>query len=167
MKRLAKYTSLRNGLIYGLIVVLLASGSYILLTSLSPQLTVIDLDNRSRRLSEKIANSAETPKQHQLYIPKLGVEVSFQTGEANVLESGAWWRAPSSGNPKEGGNFVLAAHRFQMGWTPSQTARKSPFYNIDKLELGDHIVVDYKQQRYKYEIKQILRVPPPQPMMTA
>lgn len=95
-----------------------------------------------------------------LYIPKINAEIPFASGGADRLETGAWWRQPASGNPASGGNFVLAAHRFQMGRTPAQTVRQSPLYHIDKLAVGDDITVDYKQTRYTYQITKIYRVPP-------
>ena len=47
-----------------------------------------------------------------------------------------------------------------MGWTPMQTARKSPLYRIDKLVVGDSIIVDYQHKRYTYRITKISRTPP-------
>mgnify|MGYP001689892069 FL=1 len=76
------------------------------------------------------------------------------------MEHGAWWRKPENGNPKDGGNFVLSAHRFIMGLTPQQTLRKSPFYNIDKLTVGDEIVIDYNGARYIYAISEKRSVKP-------
>ena len=76
------------------------------------------------------------------------------------MESGAWWRMPENGNPKDGGNFVLSAHRFIMGLTPEQTWRKSPFYSIDRLDVGDEIIIDYDGQRYTYQISQKYAVTP-------
>ncbi len=76
------------------------------------------------------------------------------------MEHGAWWRKPENGNPKDGGNFVLSAHRFIMGMTPQQTLRKSPFYNIDKLAVGDEIIIDYEGVRYAYTIREKLSVKP-------
>ena len=76
------------------------------------------------------------------------------------MEHGAWWRKPENGNPKDGGNFVLSAHRFIMGLTPQQTLRKSPFYNIDKLTVGDEIIIDYNGVRYNYVISEKQSVKP-------
>jgi len=77
-----------------------------------------------------------------------------------VLEEGAWHRLPENGNPVDGGNFVLAAHRLEIGWTPGQTKKMSPFYNIDKLNVGDEIVVFYNKNRYSYTIDKIYEVEP-------
>ena len=76
------------------------------------------------------------------------------------MEKGAWWRQPQNGNPADGGNFILSAHRFIMGLTPEKTLKKSPFYNIGRLENGDQIIIDYDGKRYVYEITKKFSVKP-------
>lgn len=130
-----------------------AGGAYLLLTATAPIVApVVTL----RQPMQPPAAAAAA----MLYIPKINVEIPFARGDASTLETGAWWRQPASGNPADGGNFVLAAHRFQMGWTPARTARQSPLYHIDKLAVGDDIIVDYEHTRYAYQITKIYRVPP-------
>lgn len=103
------------------------------------------------------------PKQadDRIVIPKIGVNIVYAPG-AETLDRGAQWRWPERGNPETGGNFIIAAHRFSIQPTPQGTVEKSPFYNIDKLILGDKIVIDYKGQRYGYEITKIFDVKPTQ-----
>ena len=72
----------------------------------------------------------------RIVIPKIGVNIAYGKGEAS-LDSGAEWRMPGNGNPMDGGNFVIAAHRFSIQPTPLATIEKSPFYHIDKLADGD------------------------------
>lgn len=99
-------------------------------------------------------------RENRLYIPKIGVDVSVVEGATeDSLEGGAWHRAPENGDPIAGGNFVLAAHRFNLGFTPLQTRAKSPFYHINTLQLGDDIYVDYKGVRYAYKIASKYAVP--------
>jgi len=76
------------------------------------------------------------------------------------LESGAWHRFPERGNPEIGGNFILSAHRFELGWSPQQTRQKSPFYNINRINQGDTIYIDFKAKRYTYEVKRRYQVSP-------
>ena len=45
------------------------------------------------------------------------------------------------------GNMIIAGH--------SGTARVSYFRNLDKLELGDYIIIDYNNNSYKYKIVEI------------
>ena len=59
-------------------------------------------------------------------------------------------------------NFIIAAHRFSIQPTPLGTIEKSPFYSIDKLVVGDKIIVDYEGARYAYEITATFNVTPNQ-----
>lgn len=139
---------------------LLLGGIYVGLTAASPLwLTASSLDPNGD-VGKKVTSHQPNDTQNRLYIPKLNVDVPYQANQDTALENGAWWRSPESGNPKDGGNFVVAAHRFQMGWTPRETTRKSPFYSIDKLAVGDQIVADHDGERYIYEIEKIHRIAP-------
>lgn len=107
---------------------------------------------QSQAIEQKLQETPEV-RENKLYIPTIGVDVAIVEGDnETVLEKGAWHRRPENGNPEKGGNFVLSAHRFQMGLTPQQTNTKSPFYHIDKLAEGDTILVDYNNKRYTYKI---------------
>ena len=98
---------------------------------------------------------------NRIVIPKIGVDIAYGTGAA-ALDRGAEWRAPTSGNPQDGGNFVIAAHRFSIQPTPKSTVEKSPFYHIDQLTNGDKIVIDYEGKRYGYEVEKEFTVKPTQ-----
>lgn len=104
-----------------------------------------------------------SPKEtgNRIVIPKIGVDIEYGEGEV-ALDNGAQWRHPSRGNPSDGGNFIIAAHRFTLAATPQQTVRQSPFYHIDKLGIGDQFIVDYEGKRYGYEVDEIFTVQPDQ-----
>ena len=130
----------------GLAVLMLAAGLYVLITALMPFFMVHTVNPTSNTTVAKLeATATEIPTENRLYIPKIDINLPYEQGDERVMEHGAWWRRPENGNPKDGGNFILSAHRFIMGLTPEQTLRKSPFYNIDKLALGDEITIDYRQ----------------------
>lgn len=97
----------------------------------------------------------------RIIIPKIGVDIEYGEGEV-ALDNGAQWRHPERGNPERGGNFILAAHRFTLAPTPQETVRKSPFYHIDKLVLGDEIIIDHEGKRYGYKINKKFDVRPTQ-----
>ena len=59
-----------------------------------------------------------------------------------------------------GGNFILSAHRFKIGLTPSQTKYNSPFYNIDLVVVGDPIRIFYDGRWYDYEVTKKFAVKP-------
>ena len=94
---------------------------------------------------------------NRIIIPKIGVNIPYKPGAA-ALDRGAEWRHPDNGNPASGGNFIIAAHRFSIQPTPQSTVEKSPFYHIDKLVVGDKIIIDYDGERYGYEINNIFNV---------
>ncbi len=139
---------------------LLATGVYLLLLAFSPALNSYLTNPDNNQTTKLLASKESIPDEPRLYIPSIDINVPYSTGDALVMEHGAWWRNPDNGNPKDGGNFVLSAHRFIMGLTPEQTLRKSPFYNIDKLKIGDEIIVDYQGERYAYAIDKIFAVKP-------
>lgn len=131
-------------------------GVYIFVLLLSPGVLPITQSissNGTKSIQENAEAIENMPiSDNQLHIPKIGVSVPFLTGDANVMQTGAWHRYPERGNPATGGNFVLSAHRFNLGLTPQQTIARSPFYNIHKLDAGDLAFVDYEGKRYEYEI---------------
>ncbi len=136
-------------------------GTYMLVNSLSPALPIYA--SAPDETVKKLTATKPSLKANRLYIPKINVDVATVPIEGNeklALEKGAIHRSPNSGNPKEGGNYVLAAHRFQLGYTPQQTRQKSPFYHIDKLYVGDDVYVDYGGVRYAYKVTERKLVKP-------
>ncbi len=94
-------------------------------------------------------------------IERINLLVPFHTGKTEkTLESGAWHRFPERGDPEQGGNFILSAHRFRLGATPNQTMERSPFYHLDKLQNEDIVDVYFNGNWYKYQIKKIFSVKP-------
>ncbi len=97
----------------------------------------------------------------RIQIAKINLEVPFFAGTSPaLLEKGVWHRYAERGDPKKGGNFILSAHRFTLGNSPSQTKTKSPFYNINKLAIGDQIRVFFHGTWYDYAITKMYDVKP-------
>ncbi len=90
---------------------------------------------------------------NRVQIERINLEVPFFGDNTPAsLEKGAWWRFPERGNPEKGGNFILSAHRFNLGVTPQGTRAKSPFYNLNEIQPGDKIKVFYNKKWYEYEV---------------
>lgn len=155
-----KTNSTKHVAIHLIAIIFLASGLYILYTAISPFTRTWLTDPENNSTTRLLTSTEDKIQENRLYIPKIDVNVTYRQGDESTLEHGAWWRKPSNGNPKDGGNFVLSAHRFIMGLTPEQTWRKSPFYNIGDLKTGDEIVVDYEGSRHTYIIEKIHSVAP-------
>lgn len=141
-----------------LAALLMVVGGYILLLTLAPQTQVLSAS------FEKWNRPVEPPKvtENRLYIPKIKLNIDYETGGPEVLNEQAWWRHPERGNPVEGGNFILSAHRFELGFTPGETIRKSPFFHLNRMQPGDKVYVDYEGVRYAYEIEKRFDVKPTQ-----
>lgn len=159
MRQLA--SGLNHHWLWVLAAVFLAAGLYVIFVAFAPALGSPMITGRAADATKKLLQ--DTPGSHgdRLYIPQINVDVSVVQGtDESALEKGAWHRKPENGNPRDGGNFVLSAHRFVMSFTPQGTAVKSPFYHIDKLKLGDILTVDYDGKRYDYEITRMYTVKP-------
>jgi hypothetical protein len=141
-------------------IMLLIGGLYTLVIAISPFISSQTINPKNNSTTQLISKTENKITENRLYIPKIDINLPYAAGGPEVMEHGAWWRKPENGNPKDGGNFVLSAHRFIMGMTPQQTLRKSPFYNIDKLAVGDEIIIDYEGVRYAYTIREKLSVKP-------
>lgn len=152
---------IQDRLIIGGALLLIVGGLYLLSISLTPFFLSYTINPTNNATTRKLAETpVERITENRLYIPSINVNVSYAAGGPETLERGAWWRKSDNGNPKDGGNFVIAAHRFQIGPTPHRTINNSPFYNIDRLKVGEDITVDYAGKRYEYTIAEIRRVNP-------
>lgn len=140
--------------------IMIIGGLYTLAITITPFILSQTIDQKNNSTTQLISKTENKITENRLYIPKIDINLPYASGGAETMEHGAWWRKPENGNPKDGGNFVLSAHRFIMGLTPQQTLRKSPFYNIDKLTVGDEIVIDYNGARYIYAISEKQSVKP-------
>lgn len=143
-----------------IIILLIVAGGYVTLVVFSPLFNQPFLTGKSQHAAEEELTKPPGD-QDRLYIPKINVDIAIVAGsDSSALEKGAWHRKPENGDPVDGGNFVLSAHRFVMDYTPQGTVVKSPFYNIGQLEVGDRLYVDYKGKRYKYDISKKYTVTP-------
>lgn len=134
-------------------------GVYVLVLTLSPALP--DITASEQQTAKKLVATKPVVGENRVYIPQINVDVpivDINGNETAALEKGAIHRAPESGNPASGGNYVIAAHRFNLGLTPAATRAKSPFYHIDKLKTGDQLYIDYEGVRYVYEVYEKKRV---------
>jgi len=147
----------------GLIVTIVALlfvivGAYILLLVLTPNIPFL---YSSQPLNVKAMGSPKVGV-NKIMIPGIGVDIPYGSNGQASLDSGAWWRYPERGDPAKGGNFIIAAHRFSIQPTPRETAIKSPFYHLDKVKVGDPIIVDFQGKRYGYKISKAYTVKPSQ-----
>lgn len=97
------------------------------------------------------------PDENMLYVPSIGISVQIVEGQTeDALNRGAW-RRPLTSTPDKGGNTVITGHRFKY-LPPSNLT----FYHLDKIELGDEVVVYWDKVRYDYTVTNIFEVDPSQ-----
>ena len=139
-------------------IVAIVCGLYIGMLVLAPKMPQIPLVAASPLALDTKDDASDT--RNRIQIPAINLEVPYYTGATEAtLEKGAWHRKPEQGNPVIGGNFILSAHRFELGLTPSRTKAKSPFYAIDKLRFGDTIRVFFDGKWYEYTVSKKYDVP--------
>ncbi len=141
-------------------IIPLVVGLYLLSLVFAPKLTPY---LNSGKVEKTLNGTLPEKGNDRVYIQKLGVNVELNTGGAEAMNGGnAWHRFPDRGDPVVGGNFIISAHRWIRGNTPQETIKQSPFYNTDRLIVGDSIVIDFDGARYKYEIFEIFNIKPDQ-----
>lgn len=144
----------------------LLAGIYMLVNILSPNIE-INYPARQEETLKKTTTIRPELSVNKIIIPQMAVDLPIvialdnsYKAELIALDKGVLNRVPKNGNPKDGGNYVLAAHRFDIGWTPEITRAKSPFYHIENMKVKDRVYVDYEGIRYVYEIDEIKSVRP-------
>ena len=151
--------SKKKGIIITVIgLILVGGGLYVLSLVTAP--IVMPALNVIKPIDPKTLAKPDV-KDNRIIIPKIGVNIAYGKGKY-ALDHGAEWRKPENGNPVDGGNFIIAAHRFTLAATPADVAIKSPFYHIDKLAKGDKIIIDYDGKRYGYTVDETRQVAPDQ-----
>jgi LPXTG-site transpeptidase (sortase) family protein len=95
---------------------------------------------------------AATQQPNSLVIPRLQLDEQVLAGQsAAVLKQGLWLR-PQGSKPYEGGNTVIAGHRF------TYTDPQGSFYHLDKMQLGDRIALFWEGKRYVYRVTEMKTV---------
>ena len=133
----------------------IVGGLYIFINALAP--VVLDAMTPADATAKKLVSLRPDTTQNRAFIPKINLDIAIvpvNGDEKIALENGAIQRAEASGNPKQGGNYVITANRFSLGLTPHQTKTKSPFYHINKLSNGDDVFIDYEGVRYAYKVEE-------------
>ncbi len=88
------------------------------------------------------------PKDNRLVIPSIGVNMPiFEGPTQKTLDRGGIWHIPNTSDPIKGGNMVLSGHRWQY-LPPSSTT----LYLLDKVKLGEPIIVYWHGQEYDYSV---------------
>lgn len=110
--------------------------------------------NIRQQLTTKVQNEvaeppATNPKPNHLIIPDAGIDTDIYDDSFNnryaALHKGVW-RYDKGSTPPQGGNTVLAGHRF------TYTNPRAVFYSLDKVHIGSTIAVRWDSKQYIYAV---------------
>ena len=102
---------------------------------------------------DKQAASEPIPQENTLVIPSINMqEVIYDGASIYTLNKGVW-HIPKSSSPSKGSNTVLAGHRFTYRGA-------AVFYHLDKVKVGDSIVMYWEGKKYSYKVSRTYVVPP-------
>ena len=108
-------------------------------------------DLNSESGEEIVFENREIPEDNRLVLPTINVDMPIVEGEEDwALDLGLWHR-PETGNPGTG-NMVITGHRVGYQFLPEDVRNSTSFYNLDKLQNGDLVIVYWEGVEYDYEI---------------
>lgn len=88
------------------------------------------------------------PAENRVLIPSIGIDMQIFDGPTEkTLDRGGIWHIPNTSNPAQGGNTVLSGHRWQY-LPPSN----STLYLLDKVKIGEPVIVYWQGKEYDYRI---------------
>lgn len=140
-------------------VILLVYFMPLVLSKLNLSKSEVDKLNETTQTTSRRALPAfnpALPKENHLKITSIGVDTDISEATYDnyetALENGVW-RVSDFGQPNiDGAPMILAAHRYgYLAWT-NTFRRKSSFYNLPKVKVGDTVTVDWQQREYVYGV---------------
>lgn len=92
------------------------------------------------------------PTENTLVIPKIDFRRPILEGQSVATADAGIWRRPQTSTPPDPSNTVIVGHRFTY-------QGQSFFYHLDKLVVGDSIVVYWEGKTYHYKVAVVKVVP--------
>lgn len=139
---LVKLEALNIGL--SVLVVLVAAWIFVLPATPEIVFSIQGLGFSKQMESQALENPANSHTSGVwLHIPKIFVDGEAFPGEASALDKGFWLRSAVN-ETAINDNIVIAAHRFRYTFGP-QT-----FYHLDKLNVGDRILLEWQGEKLHY-----------------
>ena len=131
-------------------------GLYILASPWFPWLAYQrDVSTKQPTIIAETENAKATRSGNYLLIPSAVIDSPILEGINEYTVNNGPWRRPYTSTPDKGSNTVIVGHRFT--YSPSV---KDSFYNLDKVDIGDDIVVYWRGARYHYVVSEVKTVEP-------
>ncbi len=84
-----------------------------------------------------------------LVISSVNINMPVFLGDTEKTLNKGGWLFPTTSRPEKGGNSVIFGHRYMYRPPKSNT-----FWNLDKVNIGDEMVLYWKGKEYKYKVFQ-------------
>ncbi|MFS8130826.1 MAG: sortase [Candidatus Dojkabacteria bacterium] len=107
-------------------------------------------------LGSRANNLPEIPKENTLVIPQIYVNAKINEGQEESTLMQGMWRRPNTSTPDKGGNTVITSHRYL------HTVGSNTFFNLDKVEVNNIVLVYWQGKEYVYKVYEITDVNPTQ-----
>jgi LPXTG-site transpeptidase (sortase) family protein len=143
---------------HGLTAVVVLFGVYLMAAPFAPQLWwKVHPPKLPAEYSQIIGPTKNTeqpvPSENLLVIPRLGMREVIHDGPTQAELRKGVWLVPHTSQPDKDSNTVIIGHRFTY-------AGPAVFYFLEKVQLGDYIVVDWHGKEYTYKVATIREVEP-------
>jgi LPXTG-site transpeptidase (sortase) family protein len=147
-----------------LLVAIVLINGYIIMAPLAPAIsfwwsehthhTSQKLQQQLRTPHSKTTTTAAIPAGHHLIIPAMQLDAEVFDGTSIYTLNKGLWHRPNSSTPGQGGNTVIAGHRF------TYTNPQGILYYLNKVQVGDDIGVYWDGTRYLYKVSEVKVVEP-------
>lgn len=99
--------------------------------------------------------STPTAVKDHLVIAGVNINMPIFVGETEkILDKGGWLFSRTS-RPDRGSNTVIFGHRYMYKPPKSNT-----FWNLDKVKIGDEMILFWQGKEYRYKVSEIKIVEP-------
>lgn len=116
----------------------------------------VDVSGTLPRASKRKQFSQSVPHRQQrdlnLTIPAIRLNSQLFSSTTNDDLWQGIWHDQSTGNPVDGDNMVITAHRFLY------TGNQNTFYHLTKMEQDDLVEVTWQGEVYLYQVSEIKEV---------
>jgi len=157
MKRLYITHRRINNILTGIAVLF---GFYLMVAPFLPQITwwlhpPKPIPIQPITVSHATAKPAPIPSDNLLIVPRLAMKEVIHDGPTMAELRKGVWLIPHTSQPDLKSNTVIIGHRFTY-------AGPAVFYFLDKIQVGDPIIIDWHSKEYTYKVTQVNVVPPTQ-----
>lgn len=138
-----------------LLLCIIALNAYVVVTPFLPQATfqVAKVFSSPKKVDTPEARAEISREGNRVIIPSINLEEVILFGSNEALVNKGVWHIPHSSLPDKGSNTVLVGHRFSY-------KNAAVFYHLDKVRVGEQIVVVHEGKLYTYKVNETKIVQP-------